>query len=55
MRVQGRDGVRLLGGQQSYNISQAHGSSSLADEQLSQWLAYFAVIDEELEEDAATS
>lgn len=51
MRVEGRDGFDFWGDQQSYNISQALGRAPWLDEQLSQWLAYFTVIDEELQED----
>ncbi|MFG6492285.1 hypothetical protein [Microbacterium sp. P03] len=51
MRVEGRDGFEFWGDQQSYNISQALGRAPWLDEQLSQWLAYFSALDEDLQRD----
>ena len=51
MRVGGRDGFEFWGDQQSYNISQALGRAPWLDEQLSQWLAYFTALDDELSQD----
>lgn len=51
MRVEGREGFEFWGDQQSYNISQALGRAPWLDEQLSQWLAYFSAMDDELSKD----
>lgn len=51
MRVEGRDGFDFWGDQQSHNMSQALGRAPWLDEQLSQWLAYFHRLDEDLARD----
>jgi hypothetical protein len=51
MHVQGRDGYEFRGDQQSHDISQALGRAPWLDEQLSQWLAYFRALNEDLRRD----
>lgn len=51
MRVEGRNGFEFWGDQQSDNISQALGRAPWLDGQLSQWLAYFTALDEQLGQD----
>jgi hypothetical protein len=51
LRVEGRDGFEFFGDSNSYNFSQALGRAPWLDEQLSQWLAYFTALDEDLQRD----
>jgi hypothetical protein len=51
LRVEGRDGFEFFGDSNSYNISQALGRAPWLDEQLSQWIAYFTALDEDLQRD----